>query len=223
MTTFPDKSFDVIVCSFGLDFLTSPVDTLKEFYRLVKPGGSLILTTWEDFSLQQLSDFIVDEMHANGYLEDFDRSSPGVLNQLLTPYAQPRAIENLISKNGFDLTHVDHETARIILSDASCKSSDTFGVNVATLAVRPFLQELERNGENKNAFEEAKKAFDSLLRDPSLVSRDKCGNLVTTLPSRFKIVTATRPFHDADGFLNSKDASLERPDHKVIKVSEIPK
>jgi len=40
MASFPDKSFDVVVCSFGLAFLNSPNDTLKEFYRLIKPGGS---------------------------------------------------------------------------------------------------------------------------------------------------------------------------------------
>ncbi|KAL7534003.1 hypothetical protein ACHAXR_007750, partial [Thalassiosira sp. AJA248-18] len=221
MTTFPDKSFDVVVCSFGLAFLNNPEDTLKEYYRLVKPGGSLVISVWEDFSLQQLSNFIVDEMHAAGSLEDFidlDSSSPGVLSQL-TPYAMPHKLENLVTDSGFNLIHVDHETARIMLSEASCKSD--FGVNVATLAIRPFLQELQKNGENKNAFEEAKKAFESLLRDPSLVSRDKCGNLVTTLPSRFKIVTATRQFNDADGFLK-KDVSRKSP-RNVIKFSDIPK
>ena len=219
MASFPDKSFDVVVCSFGLAFLNSPNDTLKEFYRLTKPGGSLIISVWEDFSLKQLSEFIVNEMHAAGNLEDFfdlDSSSAGVLSQL-TPFAKPHEIEGLITDSGFNLNHVDHETARIILSEASCKSD--FGVNVATLAIRPFLQEMEKNGQNKNAFEEAEKAFGSMLRDPSLVSRDKWGNLVATIPSRFKLVSATKPF-DETGFIDKKNMS---PGRKVIKVSDIPK
>ncbi|KAL9179936.1 hypothetical protein ACHAXT_007906 [Thalassiosira profunda] len=220
MTTMPDKSFDVIVCSFGLAFLSHPEETLREYRRLLKPGGSLIVSVWEDFSLKQLSDFIVDEMHAAGGLEDFlGGSSSGVLDQL-TPYAQPRLIESLVTKGGFDVTHVDHEAARIILSDNKCSD---YGVNVATLAIRPFLQELEKNGGHKDAFGQAKKAFDALIKDPSLVSHDTCGNLVTTLPSRFKIVTATRQYEDSDGYLEQKDAAPKSEGRTAIHVRDIPK
>ena len=223
MTTLGDKTFDVIVCSFGLAFMSSPTDTLKEFRRLLKPGGSLVVSTWEDFSLNQLSDFIVDEMHANGNLEDFIdiNSSADVLSQL-TPFAKPREIESLLDENGFNVMHSEHETAKIVLSDSSCKVTD-YGVNVATLAMRPFLKELEK-GANKNAFNDAKKAFESLLKDPSLVSKDKCGNLVTTLPSRFKIVTAERGFDDSDGFLTDKDATPKTDAGRtVFNVTDIPK
>ena len=44
MTTLGDKTFDVIVCSFGLAFMSSPTDTLKEFRRLLKPGGIALLS-----------------------------------------------------------------------------------------------------------------------------------------------------------------------------------
>lgn len=179
MASVPDKSFDIIVCSFGLTFLSSPEDTLAQFRRALKPGGTLIISVWEDFALRQLSDSIIAQMHASGELEDFSvtGSLPNVLDQLL-PYAKPRALENMITKHGFDVNHVDHETARIILSEPSCKSD--YGENIATLAIRPFLKELEKNGENKNAFQDAKRAFESVLRDPSLVTRDKCGNLVVS-------------------------------------------
>lgn len=181
MATVPDKSFDIIVCSFGLTFLSSPEDTLAQFRRALKPGGTLIITVWEDFSLRQLSDSIIAQMHASGELEDLEvtDSLPNVLDQLL-PYAKPRELENVITKHGFDVRHVDHETARIILSEPGCKT-EYWGENIATLAIRPFLQELEKNGENKNAFKDAKRAFESVLRDPSLVTRDKRGNLVVSI------------------------------------------
>lgn len=225
LTSFPEKSFDVVVCSFGLAFLRCPEESLKEFYRLLKPGGSLILSVWEDFSLIDLSNFIVNEMYASGDCEDIIPSgpSPDVFNQL-TPYSKPHEIENLMADSGFKLTRVDHETARIILSDASCEVDqfDADGFNLATLGIRPILQELEKTGK-KSAVEKARKAFDALVRDPSLVSRDKCGNLVTTLPSRFKIVTATRQFDDDDGFLPNDTSSPKIPGQEVIKVSDIPK
>mmetsp|Transcript_21949 Transcript_21949/g.33918 ORF Transcript_21949/g.33918 Transcript_21949/m.33918 type:complete len:743 (+) Transcript_21949:62-2290(+) len=222
MKSVPDKSFDIIVCSFGLAFLSSPEDTLAQFRRALKPGGTLIISVWEDFALRQLSDSIIAQMHAAGELEDFSGtgSLPNVLDQLL-PYARPRALENVITKHGFNVSHVDHETARIILSEPSCKSD--YGENIATLAIRPFLNELEKNGENKNAFKDAKRAFESILRDPSLVTRDKCGNLVTTLPSRYKIITATRPYEDADGFLDNNSNTKTSAQRTRIKFDDIPK
>lgn len=249
MASVPDKSFDIIVCSFGLTFLSSPEDTLAQFRRALKPGGTLIISVWEDFALRQLSDSIIAQMHAAGELEDFSvtGSLPNVLDQLL-PYAKPRALENMITKHGFDVSHVDHETARITLSEPSCKSE--YGENIATLAIRPFLRELEKNGENKNAFKDAKRAFESVLRDPSLVTRDKCGNLVvsalytslclistchcltlisllsssqTTLPSRYKIITAIRPHEDADGFLDSNNNTKTSDQRVRIKFDDIPK
>lgn len=41
-TGFPDESFDGIVCSSVLEYLVSPESTLKEFHRLLKPGGVLL-------------------------------------------------------------------------------------------------------------------------------------------------------------------------------------
>lgn len=40
----PDKSFDVILCSEVFEHLPDPLSALKEFSRLLKPGGILIVT-----------------------------------------------------------------------------------------------------------------------------------------------------------------------------------
>ncbi|NCB38065.1 MAG: class I SAM-dependent methyltransferase [Erysipelotrichia bacterium] len=40
----PDSSFDVILCSEVLEHIPDPLPALKEFSRLLKPGGILILT-----------------------------------------------------------------------------------------------------------------------------------------------------------------------------------
>jgi ubiquinone/menaquinone biosynthesis C-methylase UbiE len=226
LSGFKDKTFDIVICSFGLTFLNSPEQALSELRRVLKPGGSLIISVWEDLCLSQLSDFIVDEMQATGSMEDFavfdTLNGPDGVLHTLQPYAKPHALENLIIDSGFNLTRVDHETARILLSDAN--SSADFGVNVATLPIRPFLQELEKSGENKHAFEGARKAFQTLMNDPSLVSHDKCGNAITTLPSRFKLVTATRPHEDSDGYLDNDNIhSSTRKGKKIFKFNEIPK
>lgn len=57
---FTDNSFDVIFCSHVLEHVPEDLKAMKEFYRVLKPGGWAILqvpldkdrlTTYEDFSI----------------------------------------------------------------------------------------------------------------------------------------------------------------------------
>ncbi len=39
-----DESFDVILCTEVIEHIVNPIDAIKEFSRLLKPGGQLVLT-----------------------------------------------------------------------------------------------------------------------------------------------------------------------------------
>lgn len=43
---YPDASFDVVVCVFGIFFVPDMVAATKELWRMLRPGGRLALTTW---------------------------------------------------------------------------------------------------------------------------------------------------------------------------------
>jgi ubiquinone/menaquinone biosynthesis C-methylase UbiE len=43
---FPDDSFDAVVSRFGVMFVPSPVDAVREMLRVLKPGGKLALAVW---------------------------------------------------------------------------------------------------------------------------------------------------------------------------------
>jgi ubiquinone/menaquinone biosynthesis C-methylase UbiE len=45
---FPDASFDWVLCGFALWFFPQPHQTLQEFFRVLKPGGRVGLTTWAE-------------------------------------------------------------------------------------------------------------------------------------------------------------------------------
>jgi len=45
--SFPDNSFDLVVCHFGLMFLADKQKGIREALRVLKPGGRFIFSTWD--------------------------------------------------------------------------------------------------------------------------------------------------------------------------------
>lgn len=41
---WPDKTFDAVICSLSVEYLTRPFDVFKEVKRILKPGGTFIVT-----------------------------------------------------------------------------------------------------------------------------------------------------------------------------------
>ncbi|MEX2557568.1 MAG: class I SAM-dependent methyltransferase [Actinomycetota bacterium] len=51
---YPDESFDAVVCVFGIFFLPAMAQGAAEFWRMVKPGGRLAITTFGPGVLEPL-------------------------------------------------------------------------------------------------------------------------------------------------------------------------
>ena len=49
----PDRSFDVVICSEVLEHVPEPIKVIKEFSRILRPGGRLLLTAPQACALHQ--------------------------------------------------------------------------------------------------------------------------------------------------------------------------
>ena len=92
---FGDRSFDVVVCQFGLMFLPDPLTGLREARRVLTSDGVLLLSTWSSLADNPVSR-TVHEVLAEAFPDD----PPQFLTR---PYAMhdPRAVTDLMHEAGF--------------------------------------------------------------------------------------------------------------------------
>lgn len=80
---FPDASFDRVLCGFGIMFFPDQGRALREFRRVLKPGGRLGVSTWqvgESHEIEAvLNDLGLARTRPPGWISD-----PDVLSRLLT-------------------------------------------------------------------------------------------------------------------------------------------
>jgi len=88
---FPADSFDAVVCRFGVMFVQSPVDAVREMLRVLKPGRKLALAVWHlpesnpfFYTLSQVIERYVDSPPPVPDAPDaFRFASPGRLREVL--------------------------------------------------------------------------------------------------------------------------------------------
>lgn len=109
---FDDNSVDLIVCCFGYMFVAEPVRAFAEAHRVLRPGGSLIFTTW-------------DKLEHNGASNVFRSILKDFFGDLLpatlrAPYSMhdPSLIRAQLIEAGFRLFDID-----LVEKNSECSSA----------------------------------------------------------------------------------------------------
>ncbi len=97
---FSENSFDLLVCQFGVMFFPDKLASYKEAARVLKPGGTYLLSTWGS-----MEDNPFSQITYNLSAEFFPNNPPGFY---LVPFscADPAPIEAELREAGFgDVSH----------------------------------------------------------------------------------------------------------------------
>lgn len=74
---FRKEYFDTVVCSFGLFFLPDMLAGLKEWVRVIKPGGTLLFTSFGQKAFQPMTKLLLDRLEQYGVEVPKDRTKTG--------------------------------------------------------------------------------------------------------------------------------------------------
>ncbi len=113
---YDDDSFDHVVCVEGLEHIESPANAIREFARVLKPGGHLIVSVPNIMNIEERLKWLL-----YGYTSHFKPLSTEVLTDIKRQYAGIEEaalhvnpigyseLRFLLEKNGFQLerTYLD--------------------------------------------------------------------------------------------------------------------
>ncbi len=137
--SFAPASFDVVACQFGLMFVPDKLQALLEMKRVLRPGGTLLLSTWDEL-VRNPASLLVHELAMTMFPADPPRF-------MTVPFSMDDAasLEQLARAAGFAQARVD-----TVAATARAASAADFAIGL--VGGNPMWDQLIDRGLDAPAF-----------------------------------------------------------------------
>jgi SAM-dependent methyltransferase len=98
---FPDNSFDLVLCQYGLMFLSDKKKGFSEVFRVLKPGGRFIFSTWDSTRNIPLINLIFNDLIIPFFKEEDNA-------RFIVPFSlhDPEVLVDFLKVTGFTNSNV---------------------------------------------------------------------------------------------------------------------
>lgn len=93
---YENNFFDAVVCQFGVMFFKDKSQAFSEIYRVLRPGGTFLFSTWDD--VQHNAASLISQKILNGL---FPGDAPEFMEKGPYSFYDPKEIIRLLEKAGF--------------------------------------------------------------------------------------------------------------------------
>lgn len=111
---FDANTFDSVVCQFGVMFIPDKQKSVNEVYRVLKPGGRFIFSTWDKIENQRIAGL------ANEIITSFFKDDPPQFFKIPFSMSDPREMDTLMRNAGFK----DISVKNVRLEGSSASAED---------------------------------------------------------------------------------------------------
>ena len=110
---FPDRSFDLVACQFGVMFFPDRVHAYREALRVLRPGGLFLFNSWDRIEANPASD-----VAARAVAALFPDDPPDFFARVPFGYHDKAAVEADLSAAGFARIEAETEAMRSRIGSA---------------------------------------------------------------------------------------------------------
>jgi SAM-dependent methyltransferase len=132
---FAEASFDLVACAFGAMFFPDRPRAFAEARRVLRPGGALLVATWDRLETCELEAAVTDAL-----AEVFPADPPRFLARTPHGYFDPAAITTDLAAAGFPAR------AEVEVLPARCPAVSPLAAATALCQGTPLRNEIEARG-----------------------------------------------------------------------------